>query len=129
MSERTSGRRYDRSRDVAAHTAAGHRSRGPEKGTVVRGFETGQTVVRRDVHRSGRAWSGLALRVVDDTGETLVTAYTPAVADPMARLVREARADRGSVGVHGGVRDDRGGEVAAHTGCGRRRDCCSGSHL
>ncbi|MFD9359718.1 hypothetical protein [Streptomyces sp. NPDC060031] len=41
------------------------------------GFERGQTVVRRDVHRSGRVWSEQALRVVADTGEALVTACAP----------------------------------------------------
>ncbi|MFF4444259.1 hypothetical protein [Streptomyces sp. NPDC001502] len=30
----------------------------------MRGFETGRTVVRRDVHRSGQVWSEQALRVV-----------------------------------------------------------------
>ncbi|MDN3297252.1 hypothetical protein QWM81_25060 [Streptomyces ficellus] len=34
-------------------------------------FETGQTVVRRDVHRTGRVWSEHALRVVADTSEWL----------------------------------------------------------
>ncbi|MFI8392854.1 hypothetical protein [Streptomyces sp. NPDC085540] len=37
----------------------------------MRGFEAGQTVVRRDVHRSGRVWSEQALRGVADTGEVL----------------------------------------------------------
>ncbi|MER6162725.1 DUF402 domain-containing protein [Streptomyces sp. NPDC001868] len=40
-------------------------------------FETGQTVVRRDVHRPGRVWSEHALRVVADTGEALVAACPP----------------------------------------------------
>ncbi|MFH9953821.1 DUF402 domain-containing protein [Streptomyces roseolus] len=41
------------------------------------GFEAGRTVVRRDVHRSGRVWSEQALRVLADTGEALVTACAP----------------------------------------------------
>ncbi|MET9450420.1 hypothetical protein [Streptomyces cinerochromogenes] len=43
----------------------------------MRGIGTGQTVVRRDVHRGGRVWSEHALRVVADTGEALVTACAP----------------------------------------------------
>jgi hypothetical protein len=39
-------------------------------------FETGQTVVRRDVFR-GRVWSAQALRVVRDTAEALVVACRP----------------------------------------------------
>lgn len=39
-------------------------------------FETGQTVVRRDVFR-GRVWSAQALRVVRDTPEALVVACRP----------------------------------------------------
>ncbi|MEU8434738.1 DUF402 domain-containing protein [Streptomyces sp. NPDC029216] len=40
-------------------------------------FEEGQTVVRRDVHRTGRVWSEHALRVVADTSEALVAACSP----------------------------------------------------
>lgn len=43
----------------------------------MRSFETGQTVVRRDVHRSGRVWSEHALRIVADTSEALVAACPP----------------------------------------------------
>ncbi|MFI9569320.1 hypothetical protein ACIHCN_39270, partial [Streptomyces rishiriensis] len=35
----------------------------------MRSFETGQTVVRRDVHRCGGVWTEHALRVVADTNE------------------------------------------------------------
>lgn len=38
----------------------------------MRSVEMGQTVVRRDVHRTGRVWSKQALRVVEDTDEALV---------------------------------------------------------
>ncbi|WP_405927297.1 hypothetical protein [Streptomyces sp. NBC_00035] len=40
----------------------------------MRSLDAGETVVRRDVHRSGRVWSEQALRVVADTGEALFTA-------------------------------------------------------
>ncbi|MFV0131633.1 DUF402 domain-containing protein [Streptomyces sp. HMX112] len=40
-------------------------------------FETGRTVVRRDVHGSGRVWSEHARRVVADTSEALVAACPP----------------------------------------------------
>ncbi|MEH0415960.1 hypothetical protein [Streptomyces sp. B21-083] len=40
-------------------------------------FETGRTVVRRDVYRGGRVWSEQALRVVTDTSEALVAACAP----------------------------------------------------
>ncbi|WP_052845569.1 hypothetical protein [Streptomyces sp. NRRL S-31] len=40
-------------------------------------FSTGQTVARRDVHRSGRVWSEHALRVIADSGEALMTACAP----------------------------------------------------
>ncbi|MEU3174749.1 DUF402 domain-containing protein [Streptomyces sp. NPDC007000] len=59
---------------------------------MVRGFETGQTVVRRDVHRSGRVWSEQALRVVDDTGEALVTACAPGAQARCPALYAQARA-------------------------------------
>ncbi|MFH8295368.1 DUF402 domain-containing protein [Streptomyces sp. NPDC018059] len=58
----------------------------------MRGFETGQTVVRRDVHRSGRVWSEQALRVVDDTGEALVTACAPGAQARWPALYAQARA-------------------------------------
>jgi hypothetical protein len=54
---------------------AGQSGRG--EGGGVRSFETGQTVVRRDVHRPGRVWSEHALRVVADTSEALVAACPP----------------------------------------------------
>jgi len=43
----------------------------------VRSFETGQTVVRRDVHRSGHVWSEHAPRIVADTSDALVAACPP----------------------------------------------------
>lgn len=43
----------------------------------MRSFEAGETVVRRDVHRSGHVWSEQALRVVADGAEALVTACAP----------------------------------------------------
>ena len=43
----------------------------------MRGFAHGETVVRRDVHRSGRVWTEHALRVVADTDEALTTACCP----------------------------------------------------
>ncbi|MYR86285.1 DUF402 domain-containing protein [Streptomyces sp. SID685] len=59
----------------------------------MRGFETGQTVVRRDVHRSGRVWSELALRVVADIGEALVTACAPGAQARWPSLYAQARAE------------------------------------
>lgn len=43
----------------------------------MRTFETGQTVVRRDAHGSGRVWSEHALRAVADISEALVAACAP----------------------------------------------------
>ncbi|MFB9586571.1 DUF402 domain-containing protein [Streptomyces goshikiensis] len=60
----------------------------------MRGFETGQTVVRRDVHRWGRVWSEQALRVVADTGEALVTACAPGAQARWPALYAKARTDR-----------------------------------
>ncbi|GHG63323.1 hypothetical protein [Streptomyces griseocarneus] len=45
----------------------------------MRSFETGQTLVQRDVHRSGRVWSEHALRVVADTSEAW---WAPARQEP-----------------------------------------------
>nr|MDT0518654.1 DUF402 domain-containing protein [Streptomyces sp. DSM 41633] len=59
----------------------------------MRGFETGQTVVRRDVHRLGRVWSEQALRVVADTGEALVTACVPGAQARWPALYAQARAE------------------------------------
>ncbi|MFG3015887.1 DUF402 domain-containing protein [Streptomyces cinerochromogenes] len=59
----------------------------------MRGFGTGQTVVRRDVHRGGRVWSEHALRVVADTGEALVTACAPGAEARWPALYAKARAD------------------------------------
>ncbi|MEV5568041.1 DUF402 domain-containing protein [Streptomyces sp. NPDC052196] len=59
----------------------------------MRRFETGQTVVRRDVHRSGRVWSELALRVVADTGEALVTACVPGAQARWLALYAQARTE------------------------------------
>ena len=57
----------------------------------MRSFETGQTVVRRDVHRSGRMWSEQALRVLTDTGEALVTACAPGAPARWPALYAQAR--------------------------------------
>ncbi|MER5500111.1 MULTISPECIES: DUF402 domain-containing protein [unclassified Streptomyces] len=65
---------------------------GAEEETV-RGFGTGRTVVRRDVHRSGRVWSEQAMRVVDDTDEALVTACAPGAEARWPVLYAKARAD------------------------------------
>ncbi|MFJ5811607.1 DUF402 domain-containing protein [Streptomyces sp. NPDC093093] len=58
----------------------------------MRGFEAGQTVVRRDVYRSGRLWSEQALRVVSDTGEALVTPCAPGAQARWPVLYAQARA-------------------------------------
>jgi hypothetical protein len=65
----------------------------PAKEDAVRSFETGQTVVRRDVHRTGRVWSAQALRVVADTDEALVTACTPGAEARWPALYAKARVD------------------------------------
>ncbi|MFC9843850.1 DUF402 domain-containing protein [Streptomyces sp. NPDC060223] len=59
----------------------------------MRSFDTGETVVRRDVHRSGRVWSEQALRVVADTCEALVTACAPGAEVMWPALHAKARAD------------------------------------
>ncbi|MEU6212711.1 DUF402 domain-containing protein [Streptomyces sp. NPDC047023] len=59
----------------------------------MRGFETGQTVVRRDVHRSGRVWSEHALRVLTDTDEALVTACAPGAQARWPDLYAKARTE------------------------------------
>lgn len=59
----------------------------------MRTFETGQTVVRRDVHRSGRVWSEHALRIVADTSEALVAACPPGAETRWPALYVKARAD------------------------------------
>lgn len=56
-------------------------------------FETGQTVVRRDVHGSGRVWSEHALRVVADTSEALVAACSPGAETRWPALYVKARDD------------------------------------
>ncbi|MFE9933789.1 DUF402 domain-containing protein [Streptomyces sp. NPDC005533] len=56
-------------------------------------FETGHTVVRRDVHRSGRVWSEHALRVLTDTGEALVTACAPGAQVRWPALYAKARTE------------------------------------
>ncbi|GGS32325.1 DUF402 domain-containing protein [Streptomyces nojiriensis] len=55
------------------------------------GFETGQTLVRRDVNRTGRVWSEQALRVVADTGEALVSACAPGAEARRPALYANAR--------------------------------------
>lgn len=53
-------------------------------------FEVGGTVTRRDVYR-GRVWSALALRVVADTEEALITACAPGAEACWASLYTKAR--------------------------------------
>ncbi|MEU3829089.1 hypothetical protein AB0F36_27815 [Streptomyces sp. NPDC029080] len=59
----------------------------------MRPFETGQTVVRREVYRSGRVWNEHALRVVADTGEALVAACAPGAETRWPALYVKARDD------------------------------------
>ncbi|WP_235990919.1 hypothetical protein [Streptomyces ureilyticus] len=59
----------------------------------MRSFDAGETVVRRDVHRSGSVWSEQALRVIADTSEALVTAYAPGAEARWPALYAKARAD------------------------------------
>ncbi|MFF9870453.1 DUF402 domain-containing protein [Streptomyces sp. NPDC013953] len=54
-------------------------------------FKAGQTVVRRDVHRTGRVWSEHALRVVADTSEALVAACPPGAGTRWPALYVKAR--------------------------------------
>ncbi|MFD7997550.1 DUF402 domain-containing protein [Streptomyces mexicanus] len=56
-------------------------------------FKAGQTVVRRDVHCSGRVWSEHALRVVADTSEALVTACPPGAETRWPVLYAKARSE------------------------------------
>ncbi|MFE7357273.1 DUF402 domain-containing protein [Streptomyces sp. NPDC057543] len=56
-------------------------------------FNAGETVVRRDVHRSGRVWSEQALRVIADTSEALVTACAPGAEARWPTLYAKARAN------------------------------------
>ncbi|WP_437012907.1 DUF402 domain-containing protein, partial [Streptomyces sp. enrichment culture] len=55
-------------------------------------FKPDQTVVRRDVHSSGRVRSEPALRVIADTGEALVTACAPGAQARWPALYVKARA-------------------------------------
>ncbi|MGI5380420.1 hypothetical protein ACQEV2_40560 [Streptomyces sp. CA-251387] len=59
----------------------------------MRPFGAGATVVRRDVHRSGRVWREQALRVIANTGETLVAACAPGARARWPALYAKARAD------------------------------------
>lgn len=59
----------------------------------MRTFETGETVVRRDLHGSGRVWSEQALRVIGDTGEAVVTACAPGALTRRPALYAKTRAD------------------------------------
>ncbi|WP_053704910.1 DUF402 domain-containing protein [Streptomyces sp. WM6368] len=59
----------------------------------MRRFEAGRTVVRRDVHRTGRVWSEQALRVVADTDEALVAACAPGAEVRWPALYAKARDD------------------------------------
>ncbi|AKG46785.1 protein of unknown function DUF402 [Streptomyces xiamenensis] len=74
------------------HHPAGPRA-GPAEEDAMRCFETGRTVVRREVHRSGRLWNEQALRVVEDTGEALVTACAPGAEARWPALYLKARSD------------------------------------
>ncbi|MER8073072.1 DUF402 domain-containing protein [Streptomyces sp. NPDC094034] len=65
---------------------------GTEEETVY-AFEAGQTVVRREVHRSGRVWTEHALRVVADTDQALVTACAPGAQARWPALYAKARTD------------------------------------
>ncbi|MBC2866841.1 DUF402 domain-containing protein [Streptomyces mexicanus] len=56
-------------------------------------FRAGQTVVRRDVHCSGRVWSEHALRVVADTSQALVAACPPGAETRWPALYVKARDD------------------------------------
>lgn len=56
-------------------------------------FTTGETAVRRDVHRSGHVWSEQALRVLADTVEALVTACAPGAHGLWPFLYARARAE------------------------------------
>ncbi|MEU4896159.1 DUF402 domain-containing protein [Streptomyces sp. NPDC044780] len=58
----------------------------------MRYFDVGETVVRRDVYQ-GRVWSELTLRVVDDTGEALVTACCPGSETRWSSSYAKVRAD------------------------------------
>lgn len=57
-----------------------------------RTFGTGETVVRRDMHR-GRVWSEQALRVIADTPQTPVTACAPGAEARWPTLYARARAE------------------------------------
>ncbi|MGN9760119.1 DUF402 domain-containing protein [Streptomyces sp. SD31] len=59
----------------------------------MRSFEAGESVVRRDVYRSGRVWSEQALRVIADTGEALVAGCAPGAEARWPALYARARAD------------------------------------
>ncbi|MER7833878.1 hypothetical protein [Streptomyces sp. NPDC095602] len=59
-------------------------------------FKPDQTVVRRDVHGSGRVRSEQALRVIADTGEALVTACAPGAQARWPALYVKARAQADS---------------------------------
>jgi hypothetical protein len=68
------------------------------KGERVRGFETGQTVVRRDVHRSGRVWSEHALRARRRRHGRGPDGSRPAGSrDPLARPARQGPRRHGDV--------------------------------
>ncbi|MFB7355810.1 DUF402 domain-containing protein [Streptomyces gardneri] len=59
----------------------------------MRSFEVGESIVRRDVHRSGRVWSEQALRVIDDTDQALITACAPGAQVRWPALYARARAE------------------------------------
>ncbi|MGW4439172.1 hypothetical protein ACWELO_26010 [Streptomyces sp. NPDC004596] len=64
---------------------------------AVKTFATGQTVVRRDVHRSWRLWSEQALRVIANSGEALMTACAPGAQAQSASREKSRTAQYGHV--------------------------------
>lgn len=56
-------------------------------------FKTGQTIVRRDVHRTDRIWSEHALRIIADTSQALMAACPPGAETRWPTLYLNARAD------------------------------------
>ncbi|MFG2630303.1 hypothetical protein [Streptomyces sp. NPDC048473] len=62
-----------------------------KRGDHVRGFDVGETVVRRDMYL-GRVWSEQALRVIEDSDAELVTACGPGAEARWASLYAKARA-------------------------------------
>lgn len=72
-----------------------------------------QTVVRCDVHRSGRVWSEHALRVVRRHERGPGGCLSAGSRDPLARPVRQGPCGRRPCGAHRGVRRDGEWRVGA----------------